>query len=302
MAIATATTPRRPRLVRDSRFWVSVGVAVAAGAWWLNDLAFQWATLVEYQFGWIMVMLAGFLVWERWPTRPREDKPSPFGHCLALAGLGAPMVLVAELYKSGIAHVASSSFLLSVGAALFLASQALFWRGPATLRHFLFPLLFFFVAVPIPKSLWDPIVLGLQGMVTWIDVQVLKLAGVPVIQQRNVMRLPNCVVGVDQACSGVRSLQSSVMAALFIGDLTLKRRWLKIFFVAAGILLAIGGNLFRSLYLAVTAYKHGAAALKAVHDTAGWLVLGFTAAGLVILAVVVSRLDKHRLEGAVAAP
>jgi exosortase len=284
-----------PPAVTKAGWTAWIGPLLVAGpmvAWWIDDLSFQWATLVEYRFGWIVVMLAGFLIWERLPTLPKADQPASFGTCALLAALGAPLVLTAELYKNTIAQVASTSFILSIGIALMLAAQLLFWRGPATLRHFIFPLAFMFVAVPLPKSLWDPVVLGLQSFVTWVDVQVLRLSGVAAVQMGHVIQLPNATVGVDEACSGVRSLQSSIMAALFIGDLTLRRLGPKTAFLVAGVLLAIGGNIFRSLYLAYTAYRSGADALKAVHDTAGWSVLLFTAAGLVCLAWIAGRIDK----------
>jgi exosortase len=180
---------------------------------------------------------------------------------------------------------------LSIGCALFVAAMVRGLHGQRTLRHFVFPLLFFFIAVPIPKSLWNPIVLGLQTFVAILNVEALGLLGIPAERHAHVIQLPNGKVGVDEACSGVRSLQSSIMAALFIGDLTLRRTGWKVFFALGGIALAVAGNFARSLYLSTTAYRHGTEALKAIHDAAGWSVLAFTACGLVLLAMLVGRLE-----------
>ena len=260
-------------------------------AWWVNDLRYQWASLVEYHFGWIVVMLAAYLVWERWPTRPREDDPAAFGPNVLMAAAGSVFVAMGELYRIGIARTPSSSLSLSIGCALFVAAMVRCLHGPKTLRHFLFPLLFFFIAVPIPKFLWNPIVLGLQTFVAILNVETLVLLGIPAERHAHIIQLPNATVGVDEACSGVRSLQSSIMAALFIGDLTLRRTGWKVFFAIGGIALAVAGNFVRSLYLSSTAYRHGTEALKAIHDAAGWSVLAFTACGLVLLAMVVGRLE-----------
>jgi exosortase len=274
--------------------WVRWLPVLIIFAWWLRDLSFQWASLVEYRFGWIVVMLMAYLIWERWPTRPKEneDTPSAWGWSLAWALVGFPMVLVAELYKIGVARVPSSSFVLSLGCTCFVIACILQIAGPRTLRHFLFPLLFLYVAVPLPKLFWNPIVFSLQSFVTMLNVETLNLLGIPAQRQGYTIRLPNTVVGVDEACSGVRSLQSSIMAALFIGDLVLRNvRW-KIFFLIAGIVLAIIGNFGRSLYLSLTAHRGGPEALDAVHDTAGWSVLLFTAVGVSALAWIVSRLEQ----------
>ncbi len=265
-------------------------VAIVCG-WWVNDLRYQWASLVEYHFGWIVVMLAVYLVWERWPNRPLQDEPASFGPNLLMAAAGSICVAIGELYRIGIARTPSSSMALSIGCALFVAAMVRGLHGQRTLRHFLFPLLFFFIAVPIPKSLWNPVVLGLQTFVAILNVETLGLLGIPAERHAHVIQLPNATVGVDEACSGVRSLQSSIMAALFIGDLTLRRTGWKVFFALGGIALAIAGNFVRSLYLSTTAYRHGTEALKAIHDAAGWSVLAFTACGLVLLAMLVGRLE-----------
>ena len=115
--------------------------------------------------------------------------------------------------------------------------------------------------------------------------------GIPAVQHANVIQLPNCTVGVDEACSGIRSLQSSIMAALFIGHLTLTKSATKILFLVLGVGLALSGNLLRSLYLAITAHRHGIEALEKAHDTAGWTVLAFTAVGLVVATRWGSRFD-----------
>jgi exosortase len=272
--------------------WLRHVPGIGVLGWWLYDLQFQWRALVEYQFGWLVLILSAFLVWERWPTRPVHDVPVASRWCGVLVAVGTPFVLLAELYKNGVANTAAASFSLSIGCFLFLAAILLSAYGRATLRHFLFPMLFLFVAVPLPKLLWNPIVLGLQSLITGWDVAALRLMGIPAAQQANVIRLPECVVGVDEACSGTRSLQSSIMAALFIGDLTLKRRSSKVVFFVAGIGLAIVGNFLRSLYLSLTAHQHGLEALKGAHDTAGWSILVFTACGLVGVAWLMGRWEK----------
>ncbi len=275
--------------------WAPGAVIVA---WWVWELSHQWAALVEYRFGWIVAMLAAYLVWERWPTQPATSTRYPTLPVVGLGVLGFSLVLLAELYRIGLARTPTQAMLFSLGCACFVLGNLLALVGWERTRHFLFPILFFFVAVPIPKFFWNPIVFGLQSLVTFLNVEALNLLGIPAVQQAHVIRLPNTTVGVDEACSGVRSLQSSIMAALFIGDLTLRRPGWKVFFLFAGVGLAVLGNFGRSLYLSVTAHRGGADALKAVHDSAGWSVLLFTAVGIAILAWFVTRLETRLLAAA----
>jgi exosortase/archaeosortase family protein len=54
----------------------------------------------------------------------------------------------------------------------------------------------------------------------------------------------------------------------------------------------MAGNFFRSLFLAYSAYLGGPDQLKKVHDTAGWSVLAFTAIGLVLLSLMITRFER----------
>lgn len=271
--------------------WVRFAPGLLILGWWLYDLQYQWSALVDYQYGYMVAVLAAYLVWERMPGRPLEDEPPAAWVSTSLALAGAPLVLFAELYKRGVAPTPLASFTLSIGCVLFMSAFLMAGFGRRTWRHFFFPLIFMFVAVPLPNFLWLPVVNTLRAGITTLDVETLKLLGVPAMQQGSVIRLPSCVVGVDEACSGVRSLQSSLMAALFIGDLVFRRTSSRVLFLVAGIVLALAGNFLRSLYLSLVAHHYGIQALHDVHDAAGWSILAFTAISLILCAWGVTRLE-----------
>jgi len=263
-------------------------LAVFVG-WWVYSLQFHWRDQEEYRFGYLVVVLLGFLVWDRWDGRPRDDAPDPTWRSWAWLALGFPLVLLGELYRHALARTPASATALSLGTLCFLRSVIVQQWGPRTWRHFRFPILFAMIAVPIPGIVWNPVVLGLKGLVTFVNVEVLSLVGIPAQQQGSVIQLPNCRVGVDEACSGIRSLQSSLMMAIFLGDQVLRRPVLRVMLVAGAVGWAVVGNIGRSFYLSLTAHRHGTDALERVHDTAGWSVLVVTLVGLAAMAWVLSR-------------
>lgn len=271
-------------------WWVP---ALVVAVWWLWDLRFQWASLPEYRFGPIVVLLAGYLAWERWPSRPQSEEPAPLWHVLALALAGLPWVLLAELWKHGVARAAAPSFALSIGCTFFLTALTLAASGWRTVRHFFFPLLFFFIAVPLPNTLRQPVVLSLQGLVASANVEVLNALGIPAVRTGHLITLSKTQVGVDEACAGIRSLQSSIMVALFVGDLVIRQTGWKVFFGIAGIVLAVVGNLARSLRLSLAAQAGGPEALHAVHDSTGNMVMWITLIGLALLAWWVAGLERR---------
>jgi exosortase len=270
-------------------------LAVFVG-WWIYSLQFQWRAQEEYRFGYLVVVLVAFLVWDRWDSRPIRDIPSSLWRAALWSLLGFPLVLVAELYRYALARSPASATALSLGTLCFIRAAILQQWGPQTLRHFRFPILFALIAVPIPGVLWSPVVFGLKGLVTFVNVELLNLLGSPALQQGSVIQLPNCRVGVDEACSGIRSLQSSLMMALFIGDQSLRQAGLRWLLVGGAVGWAVVGNIGRSLYLSLTAHRHGAEALDAVHDTAGWSVLVVTLVGLGVMAWALARWESAWLQ------
>ncbi len=264
--------------------------------WWIYSLQFQWRAQEEYRFGYLVVVLVAFLVWDRWDSRPKSDAPVATWRAWGWSLLGFPLVLVAELYRYALARSPASATALSLGTICFIRAAILQQWGPQTLRHFRFPILFALIAVPIPGVVWSPVVFGLKGLVTFVNVELLNLLGIPALQQGSVIQLPNCRVGVDEACSGIRSLQSSLMMALFIGDQSLRQAGLRGLLVGGAVGWAVVGNIGRSLYLSLTAHRHGAEALDAVHDTAGWSVLVVTLVGLGVMAWALARWESAWLQ------
>jgi exosortase len=270
-------------------------LAVFVG-WWIYSLQFQWRAQEEYRFGYLVVVLVAFLVWDRWDSRPIRDIPSSLWRAALWSLIGFPLVLVAELYRYALARSPASATALSLGTLCFIRAAILQQWGPQTLRHFRFPILFALIAVPIPGVVWSPVVFGLKGLVTFVNVELLNLLGIPALQQGSVIQLPNCRVGVDEACSGIRSLQSSLMMALFIGDQSLRQVGLRWLLVGGAVGWAVMGNIGRSLYLSLTAHRHGIAALNEVHDTAGWSVLVVTLVGLGVMAWALARWESAWLQ------
>jgi exosortase len=130
----------------------------------------------------------------------------------------------------------------------------------------------------------------LQNKVAMVNVEMLNILGIAARRSGSVIHLPNGAVGVDEACSGIRSLQSAVMATLFIGYLSLKHKSLQALLLVCGIVIAIVGNLIRSLWLSLAANAGGKSAVEEAHDPAGFAILAFTA---ICVGLVAWRLAKY---------
>ena len=261
-----------------------------AVAWLVSRAQWFWNHRPDLQFGWIVLLLCAFVIWDGW-----SRKPEPVYRAgilpMMLFGCGAALLFIVQIYQAAFGMMAASLTGLALGCFLVIGGNLLYVFGWPGLRHFAFGFGFLLIALPMPSFIYSPIVHGLQNKVAAVNVEVLNLLGIPAQRIGSLIHLPNGTVGVDEACSGIRSLQSTLMATLFIGYLTLKNRALQIMLLISGVGLAIVGNLVRSLFLSYTANARGLQSVNEVHDAAGWSILAFTAVGVALLAWIFNQLE-----------
>jgi exosortase len=169
-------------------------------------------------------------------------------------------------------------------------------KGRGWLRQLAFPILFFFVAIPWPTPIEAPIIQGLTRASAAIVIEVLGWLGVPAMAHGNVIEVATGMVGIDEACSGIRSFQSSLMISLFFGEfyrLSAGRRWL---LIPMGFVFSMAFNVCRMSLLTLIAAKKGVAAISQYHDPAGITIAILCTLALWGLALLL-RSPKSKVQG-----
>ena len=158
-------------------------------------------------------------------------------------------------------------------AALLSAGRSVRWIAPG------WPVVVLMVVVllsaPLPPGTYSRLTGGLQGFVTGGVVDTLRFFGIPALRAGNVIDLGGASVGVEEACSGVRSLVSCVLAGLVLSALLLQSPWRRVWLVGLAAPLALLTNFARSLALTLLARK-GVVIAGAWHDGLGYAVLAVT--------------------------
>jgi len=140
-------------------------------------------------------------------------------------------------------------------------------------RSLVFPVFFFLLAVPWPSGLENLLTQSLMRLNSSTTVELLGLFGIPAVQHGSVIEVSTGMVGVDEACSGIRSLQATMMISLFLGGLYALSPWRRALCVAAGFSLAFLFNLGRTLLLTRVAAAKDLGTVAAWHDPAGVAIL-----------------------------
>jgi exosortase len=276
---------------RSSAWPIAAAVLFFAVLWFeaINQLKAEWSLNPQYGYGWSVPFLALYLLWRRWSGRPVPCPPDsrvlPIALIAFCALLFFPIRFVAEANPDW--------RLLSWALALIAVAMSILWifltGGWPWLRHFCFPILFFLVAVPWPMHFEQAVTQNLMRTVTVINVSLLNVAGMPALQHGNVIEVGSGLIGIEEACSGVRSLQATLMISLFLGELyslTIARR---ISLVIAGGLLAFLCNVGRTAILVWMGARNGAKSIEAWHDPAGLTILLVCLFGLWLLSLAMRR-------------
>ena len=242
-----------------------------------------WHSNDDYAFGWFVPILCLCLFWERWKRRPTRKSVRAAGGTFFILGMFGLALLPGALFLEIIPNWRFAGWIFA-GAAVGITFIILYFLGGRSWsRYFAFPVIFFLIAVPWPTRLEHPMIEKMSKLNAAVSAVSSNALGSPAVRHGVLIETGTGFVGVDEACSGIRSFQASVMVALFLGELfsfTILRRGMLLFGAVA---LAFGCNVIRTTYLVRIADLHGLAAVNLHHDQAGLAILAVTLAGLLAL-------------------
>jgi exosortase len=264
----------------------------AVWGWLFFILSGEWEANEQYSHGWFIPFLAGWILWQRWTTRPSA---APARGLMLIASW---LVLFALVVPSALGILIAGAYpdwrvvLWGLGAAAFAASVALtaMAGGWPWVRHLSFAYFFALVAIPWPSQPERWLTQELSLLAAQIAAWVLPLLGIAAICHGTTIDVGSEVLGVDDACSGIRSFQSSIMAALFLGELYALRWGYRISLVVLGLFAAYAFNIIRMLVLSIAVANGGVDALDKLHDPAGFAILIATMGVLWLLCWVFQKI------------
>ena len=270
-------------LARVVRAWIAVA---ALWVWLFFHLRVEWSLNPQYNYGWAVPFLSALLFYFRWQRRPVAEIASQ-GNRGALTAAG--WVILVLLFPLRVIEEANPdwrllSWVLALSVVAFSLLSLVQAGGKPWLNHFAFPVSFWLVAVPWPVQFENAVVQTMMRAVASVAVEIAGAFGVGAYQLGNVIQLRNGFVGVDEACSGVKTLQAGIMVALVLGEL-LQLRWnRRVALLVLGCGWVFVCNVFRATALVFIAANSGLEALGRWHDWIGTAALLCGMAGMLGLA------------------
>jgi exosortase D (VPLPA-CTERM-specific) len=239
----------------------------------------EWLGTAEYSHGALIPIIAAWLVRQRATVFEAEGA----GHVLGVAvvALGVALVLIGGL--STIHVVAQYGFVIGI----FGAIGATF--GGNVLRRLVLPLAVLFFMVPLPNFFYQPLSSQLQLLSSEIGVAIIRLFGISVLLEGNVIDLGAYQLEVAEACNGLRYLFPLASLGYLFGYLYRGPAWQRVLLFAASVPITIALNSVRIAVIGLTVDLWGAEAAEGfLHDFEGWAVFMVCVAILLAFARVLA--------------
>lgn len=271
-------------------WWISLigvsAVLIFAFSEGLKELLRLWETKEEYSYGYIIPILTAFLIWQR---KDQLERMTFTGSWLGvgLMFFGLCVFLLGEL--SGLFLVVQYAFLLVI------AGLALALTGMPGFRLIAIPLLLLAFMVPLPSFFLTEISSQLQLISSQIGVGFIRLFGISVFLEGNVIDLGAMKLQVVEACSGLRYL-FPLMTLGFIAAYFFKGEfWKRAVIFLSTIPITIIMNSLRIGAIGILVEYWGRSMAEGfLHDFEGWAVFMACTGVLVLEMWFLARIGAQR--------
>ena len=199
-------------------------------------LADKWLESEEYSHSFIVVPFIFYIVWKKWPlVLEGPVKYSFIG--LVILILSIPVYVFALLTQ---VHT-----LISVSFFLTIAGLIIYLAGIKALKELFTPLILLLLVIPIPEQLYVQITFPLQIKVSQISEIIIRMIGIPIFREGNVMNIPEKSFEVVEACSGLRSMITILTLSVIMGYFMVRRTFSKLILFISSVPIALFVNIIR---------------------------------------------------------
>ncbi len=288
----SAPTTAGPVVWKESFwFWVSVvcaaallGIVYFQG---LRKLVEVWGEREEYSYGYMIPFITAFLIWQKKELLERIPFPGSWAGIVVLL-LGVGLLVLGNL--STLYLVVQLSFLVSLAGVVLAVTG---WRAFGIIWV---PLLILLFMIPLPSFFLQNISQVLQLISSSFGVFIIRLLGISVFLEGNVIDLGTMKLQVVDACSGLRYL-FPLMTLGFISAYFFKAPfWKRAVVFLSSIPVTVLMNSFRIGMIGVAVEYWGQSMAEGfLHQFEGWVVFMACTAVLVGEMWILTRIGNAQL-------
>lgn len=253
----------------------------------LRELVRDWTIDPNYEHGFLIPVIAAYLLWQKREVWRNATLQPAFGLGLMLCLGGFALFIIATAAAEW--FVARSAMLLA------LCGLVIYFAGWRFFRRLSVPLLYLGFMIPLPYVVYYRLTFPLQQIASTGAFRALRLIGLAGQQEGNILHFSGFSLEVIEACSGLRSIMVLLALAALIAHMTpVSNLWRWALFAGA-VPVAIAANIFRLMILALLGiFISPETAMSFLHEGSGIMVFLVGLFLLMMLAGVAVSVNKSK--------
>lgn len=241
-----------------------------------------WSGQAEYSYGYLIPVIVAILIWQKLPELRRTPLTGSWWGVIILS-VGFIM------YALGV--LSSTTLLVQYAFVLAIIGFTYAVIGRKAIGIILLPLLLLFLMIPLPQFLYQGLSSELQLLSSKIGVFVIRLFGISVFLDGNVIDLGTYKLQVVEACSGLRYLFPLFSFGIVCAYLFKAPWWQRIIVVLSTIPITVLLNSLRIGIIGVLVeYWGNDMAEGFLHDFEGWIIFMVCVAILFFEMAILTRI------------
>jgi len=265
---------------------LACGFLLLAPAFWggISELFTRWENQEEYSHGYLIPLVSAYLIWQRKDLLKRmEFRPSWIPVGLVFAG-----ILI-----SVIGEISAIYVLIHFSLILIILAMAWALMGWEAFKNIMIPLALLAFAIPLPYFLEASLTADLQLVSSKLGVAVIRLFGIPVYAEGNVIDLGIYQLQVVEACSGLRYLYPLMGVGFIVVYLYQVEFWKRALVFVSTIPVTILMNSFRIGVIGILVDNWGIGMAEGfLHYFEGWVIFIACLAILLLEMWLLNRIGK----------
>jgi exosortase D (VPLPA-CTERM-specific) len=253
----------------------------------ISKLILRWDKQEEYSHGYMIPLVTAYLIWQRKELlKTLEFKPSWLP--VSLVALGLVVAAIGEI----------TALYILIHFALILIILAMAWSlmGWSAFKHVMIPLALLAFAIPLPVFLEATLTADLQLISSRLGVAFIRLFGIPVFANGNVIDLGGYQLQVVEACSGLRYLYPLMGVGFIVVYLYQVELWKRALVFISTIPITILMNSLRIGVIGILVEHWGQGMAEGfLHYFEGWIIFIACLAILMGEMWLLNRLSKNRV-------
>lgn len=270
--------------------WAALLLAFGALVLWhypaLEFMVATWQQVEEYSYGWFVPAISAYLIWQRSDLLRRLE--------LQGSWWGLPVLLLA-LLMGAVGHLSAIRAFSQYGFVLGVFGLSLAAVGLRGTRILAVPLAMLLFMIPLPQFVLRELSHSLQLLSSEIGVALIRLFGISVFLEGNVIDLGGYKLQVVEACNGLRYLFPLMVLGALAAYFFHAAWWKRVLLLVSTVPLTILINSLRIGLIGVTVEYWGTGMAEGLlHDLEGWFMFLVCLALLLAEMVLLARLGSPR--------